>query len=544
MKSDVDSSRHAGKRGLSILAAILTVAIAGALFFIQLGAYALWDDEAMDALSARGVVETGDVTAKLGDNIVAYRNGLLLVDMRHQGMPPLPAYLVAASFRIFGESAWSARLPFALCGLGFFALISWGALQLRLSLVAQILLSLGLIGNVSLLLYFRNCHYYGLGIFLSTVITYLYLYRLSTRSGQLGIAVLLGLLMTANPSWFVTLSACLFFDYIFWHRRNRLLGVQDLLRIFLPQVAFGILMLWRFNPLGTELGGYLGKNSILDRLLLYYWNWRDLNSCEFIAGVVLVVAVCGLPVWRNPWIVRVLAALFVYISSITVLSTQIVSDTSVADVRYMAGCILLCIVLGVMVILELTRSRRWLAIPLGLILFGTNLLHGGPFQNVGFRSTIFAFIGELAGLPSEPYSAAAAWINDNMKKGQSLWVLPQHMMYPLLFHAPDPVYAWQLAADNKSSQFLDLDDIHFQARSAPDYIMVFGPIVQQIVENLRSWEGQGIRYRQKETLDVFWKDLYRPELFWRRFSPVENYNKDFEAIQIFERFSPPPSGIK
>jgi hypothetical protein len=525
----------------SSLAACLVMIILGSvLIFAQLGTYALWDDEAMDALSARGVTQTGDVTAMLGDNIVAYRNGLLLVNLRHQGMPPLPAYLVAVSFLTFGESAWSARLPFALSGFAFLLLAGWWSLRLRLPPTTQWLLTMGILGNVSLMLYFRNCHYYGLGIFFNTAIVYLYLFHLRTRAGQLGIAILAGLFMTANPSWFVTLSFCLFIDYLVWRRREYILKLSDLVTIFLPQFFFGLLMLWKFNPLGTNLGGYLGKNTPLDRVKLFWWNWRDLNACEFIPVILLIIALFGLPYWKNRWILRSLTALFLYVCVVTVVSTQIIPETSVADIRYVAGSLPLCVALAVMVILELSRGINWLALVLGAVTFGTNLLHGGPFLGQGLRSTILAFRGELIRPNPEPFTAASQWLRENVRKGESVWVIPEYMTYPMLFHAPKAVYAWQLEANNTSPQFKNLPPIHFQGRQPPDYILVFGPPVQPISNMVEQWSQQNqVRYERVARIDTFWKDLYRPELFWRRFEPTTEFHPDYEAIYVFKRTAPP-----
>jgi hypothetical protein len=526
-------------RGTNLIVAVTMILLGSLLIFSRLGHYSLWDDEAMDALSARGITNTGDVSALLGENIVAYRNGLLLVNLRHQGMPPLPAYAVAASFTLFGESAWAARLPFALSGLAFLTLVAWWSLRQRISLTAQLLLALAVLGNVSLLLYFRNCHYYGFGIFFITALSYLYLYHLQSRLGQLSMAFLAGLLMTSNPSWFVTFSFCLFVDYLIWHRKKHTLSSKDLAYLFLPQVAFGLLMVWRFNPLGTNLGGYLAKNTIFDRLTLFWWNWRDLNVCEFIPVTILVIAVIGLPFWKNNWIPRTLIALFLFVCCVTILSTQILSDTSVADVRYMAGAIPLCIALSVMVILELTRNSTWLAIPVGLTVFGTNVFNGGPFLESGVRSTIFSFAGELLNPPPEPYTAATRWIKENVKNGQSIWVLPEYMAYPLLFHAPDPIYAWQLAPNNIQPQFARLKSIHFQGRQPPDFIIVFGPMIHHVQPLIESWKNHNVRYAQTALLDVFWKDLYRPELFWRTFKPISGYDKKSQAIYIFQRTTPP-----
>ncbi len=46
---------------------------------------------------------------------------------------------------------------------------------------------------------------------------------------------------------------------------------------------------------------------------------------------------------------------------------------------------------------------------------------------------------------------------------------------------------------------------------------------------------RGWRYEHAATLNTFWKDLYRPELFWRTFRPVGRFDPDWEAIQIFRR---------
>ena len=65
---------------------ILGAAVLGtALLFAGIGSHALWDDEAMDALNARAILESGDTVAHVGHNLVAYREGLLLVNGRQQG---------------------------------------------------------------------------------------------------------------------------------------------------------------------------------------------------------------------------------------------------------------------------------------------------------------------------------------------------------------------------------------------------------------------------------------------------------------------------
>ena len=100
------------KRAIA-LGVFLTAAI---LLFARLGYYALWDDEAVTALIGLGIWRTGDTTAVVGDNVLGYDNGSLLVGLRERHRPPLGFYLAAPSLGLLGSTAWAARLPFALCG--------------------------------------------------------------------------------------------------------------------------------------------------------------------------------------------------------------------------------------------------------------------------------------------------------------------------------------------------------------------------------------------------------------------------------------------
>lgn len=165
------------------------------------------------------------------------------------------------------------------------------------------------------------------------------------------------------------------------------------------------------------------------------------------------------------------------------------------------------------------------------------MLHGGPLLARGFHSTIAQYLGELAAPPGDPYTATARWINQHVHDKESVWVVPDYMAYPLMFHAPRAVYAWQLAQNNSDPQFAGLPAVHFQGRVPPDYIIAFGPVVQQIVPLISEWRG--VRYELAATINHFWKDLHRPELVWRTFTPITGYNEQLEAIYIIKRTEPP-----
>lgn len=510
----------------------LTLLLSSVLLFARLGHYALWDDEAMDALSARGVLQTGDTTAIIGNNIVGYRDGLLLHNLRHEGMPPFTAYAAAISMKVLGETAFAARFPMAVFGLACVILMLLWVWIKRPSFTVALIFAIALICNVSFFLYFRQCHYYAAAMFFYVAITFIYLNWHGNKSRLALMGVSSALLMAANPSFFVAIYVCLLVDYLVWQRKLSPVNTSDVAVLLFPQLIMGIILLCWWNPLRTPAGSYLVSNSIDQRITLFLWNWRDLNQAEMIAGLILIAAPFVAFIFKDTWLKRALLALFVYVSVITILSTQIMSNASVADIRYLSAILPLCIAIEALTLRKLAAKVGWLIIPVAIVAFGTNLLNGGPFVHAKIHSTVAKFTGELIHPPSDPFTVTSLWINENTRRNESILVFPSYMTYPLMFHAPTAIYAWQLKWP-PMSQFKGLPLIHFQGQIPPDYVMIFGPMIKQIGPFLEKWDRA--RYAKIAVIDHYWKDLHRPELFWRSFTSVQNYDRDTEAIYIFKR---------
>jgi len=543
-QTDLYRSELPGNRWNSLLLYGVTVAILGFLLFFRLGHYALWDDEAIDAFSGTSIIQSGDTRAMVGQNILGYRSGLLLNKLRVEGEPPFSAYASACSMFLFGKTAIGARLPMAMFGFATVLLLLWWTWKLRLSFLTTLVFCIALLGSTSLFLFSRQCHYYGPSIFFFTAITYLCL----NWNGSKAMLVLMGicsaLLMSANYSYLVILYGCLFLDYMIWQRRVRNFNTLDLVLIFLPQLAMGLILMFWWNPFHTHMGERLAHDTVTERLQLFVWHFRDLNRCEFYSPLLILAALFYAFFKNNLLLRRLLFWLLAFFVGMTVLSTQSVKETSVSDIRYFAPIIPLFIAIEVVVLLAVSRKKTWLAITLAIVIFGTNILNGGGFTGE-YRSTISSFIGELINPPPEPYSPAANWISNNVPKGSSVWVLPDYMNYPLMFHAPNAVYAWQLNPEQRNEkQFRDLPLIHFKGVTLPDYIIVFGPTVTQIRGLLEQWTQQGIQYEQIYTINTFWKDLYRPELFWRTFKPITGYDPETQAIYIFKHLISTPTSQK
>jgi hypothetical protein len=173
-----------------------------------------------------------------------------------------------------------------------------------------------------------------------------------------------------------------------------------------------------------------------------------------------------------------------------------------------------------------------LALLLGGLAFGTNALHLDYLAGGGLRSTVCDFIGELRDPPGDPYTVAAAWINAHVGPGETICVSPPYMNYPLMFHAPGPLYAWQLPRGTED-RYPGLDPIHFRGTVAPEYFLGFGPFAEDVTRLTRF--DPSFRYQKVATLDFFWENKFRPELMWRTFKPITDYAKDRDAIYVFQR---------
>lgn len=528
-----------GKQVIRVVLAALFLMASGIMLFTKLGNYSLWDDETMVTLAARGILDSGDTTAMHGENLVAFREGIVLRGLADRSTPPLSSYVAAASMGVLGFSPVAARIPFALMGFGLMSMVAILLLRSNFSATTLGVCFIAILGNTSLMLFLRQCRYYAPVILLSTAIVLLYIRWKKSRIQLAVISVLCVLLFTANYMNCAALMVCLAADYLLVKRKSAALRFMEICMcalIIIPP-CFLIAMVW--NPFGTKFGNYAQANDLMDRLVLFLWNLRDMNRAEYFVGGLLLASVPIAWIKKDPWIIRGVFLVLLYTLIISFVSPQIIKQASLADIRYLAPLIPAGVAIGVRTLLLLFANHQGFAVAFAIPVFLTNILNGGVFTNEGVRSVPLEFCGELLSPPEEPYTPAAKWINQNVPKGASIWVLPDYMTYPLMFHAPDAVYAWQLRPDQKKEeQFKDLPDIHFQGLVSPDYIVVFGPSVIQIRELLQRWKSMGVQYDEIYRINAFWKDLYRPELFWRTFKPITGFDPETQAIYIFKHIQP------
>ncbi len=517
--------------------------IAAWMLFAGLGHYALWDDESYGALMAKSILATGDTKAQIGHNLLAYRDGLVLHNLRTEGEAPFVPYLVAPFLAVFGETAFAARLPLALLGFGTVTLMLWWVWTVRAGAVSTGVFALALLGNTSFYLYSRNCRYYAVTMACFTLVAWLHLHRKGRwwepwAMGATGAALLL-----SHYTLFICLCACLLVDTLFWERNRRPYPWRELAQAAVLPFLAGLAVIAWWNPLRTGIGKRLVVDSLLQKLTLFGWHWRDMDRSEMLVAPVLAAAVVLACFPRFRWLRRGVVALFVYSVVLTALSIQTVTDTTLSDIRYFAGALPLIIAIQAYTVAQGAGVLGWRNVGILVLagaLFLTNLANGIGWPMKHYRSTPVAFANEVKGNFDEPYTALAEWINTHVKEGQTINIQPLYMAYPLMYHAPHALYAWQISP-KKRAQFPELGDIHFSGNIPPDFFIINAPSVGKLIENLERW--QRATYRVRAILPIYWRDHYRPEVFVRTFIPIPVQDPKLLGIYIFERVTgpqPPP----
>lgn len=143
-------------------------ALSGTLLLANLGNQVLWQDEAQTALLARTILEHGIPLGTDGTNSFSQELGAEYgPDGVWRWHTWLSFYAVAASFAVFGQTTFAARLPFALAGIGC-VLLGWAlARELWRDRVAAAATGLLLSLSVPFLILARQCRWYALAAFLA-----------------------------------------------------------------------------------------------------------------------------------------------------------------------------------------------------------------------------------------------------------------------------------------------------------------------------------------------------------------------------------------
>lgn len=242
-----------------IVAGLLIVA--SVLLLANLGNIYLWQDEAQTALIAKTILTHGVPVGYNGTNHFSQdfgaECGKNYLWLWH---PWFPFYLIAGFFAAFGVSSFTARLPFALMGIGtviltyYFGRALWGSR--RIAVLAAVLLLL----CVPFLILARQCRYYSPAMLFSVAGLCSYVLMLRGRKGAPTAFVLSAVLLFQTHYVFCAglIATALLHARLFHRDRTRILLAASGVVL-----AAGIPWMILFSRMGYVSQHYAGPLSRL-----------------------------------------------------------------------------------------------------------------------------------------------------------------------------------------------------------------------------------------------------------------------------------------
>ncbi|MFA9392489.1 MAG: ArnT family glycosyltransferase [Prolixibacteraceae bacterium] len=521
---------------------LLLFFVYGYLLFKNLSHYPFWDDEANTALYARNLLQSGELNAFDGRNLLGYSNGIELnADLNNIIIPPFQYYITAISFSVFGENNFTARLPFALMGLlsfAFFFLIQRELFKNKgLILINMIIFT----ANVAFILYMRQCRYYA-----PTALFFL-----------VNIYLLLRYFKSSN--YFYLLAYFLSSFLLFISQYNAALAI-----LFVLAISYGYAEQWKLKKrkvlafiltnsmLLLAIGAFLYLNNPFENASAYssqgfnlpykfYVFYRGLLSFDRFAILSFPLVIFFFYFQRkqkNPDLKGISNLLLFFLLNLFVFSFFSVKFAA----RYIIYLFPVAFMIEGYVIKGIwrwpTKYARYIASGFLIVLILSSALFVSTEKeaelellNIKVNSPLLAYVDEIHSEHPTNYSKLIDFLNSKTARNQKVAIFPVFMSCPLIYYTGNQyLFINQIGREKKIKK--KLPEYVFNNSTDPDYLIICGPDIknkQQILQQFHSM------YEFAELIDFYYKDTTRPEFNWRHFDVYESYDPQTEAIYIFTK---------
>ncbi len=424
------------------LLAVLGVGTALSLTGLDNGC--LWQDEAETAVLGKGILTYGYPRAF--DGVNRLNPGLSLQEgyawTYHSW---LPMYLAAASFFLGGATTTSARLPFALLGVGCLWLTYLAARRLTGSRGTALLTGLFLMTCVPFLLHMRQCRYYAPAVFFTLLTVIAYLRFLKGRPFSFpALALSLLFLFHADHGVFAPIILGLILHALF-SRPGPRRGYRFAAAIL---VVLALTVPWAVYLEGLQHHGHWGWERLRHHAQFYF---RQINKYLVPILFWLLVAAAARPSLKGLWDPRESTLRQGMGVSASLLGTGLVFLVLFPDqrhFRYLLFLVPFMLLVQSVALSRLFRTKPMAAAALTLLLIGTDLLHHSGLSfalaqipgvrvklstpNVRPRSLLLEFLGELSHPYRGPMDGVVELLLNQAQAGQTLKI--PYEDHPILFY--------------------------------------------------------------------------------------------------------------
>jgi 4-amino-4-deoxy-L-arabinose transferase-like glycosyltransferase len=267
--------------------ALLALA-AFALLLTNLSSGYLWEDEGDTAVLASNILKFGVPKAWDGVTFIDSDKGARLNDQLVMVSHPwLQYYVTAASFAVFGENNFAARVPFAFAGWLTILVVYLFIYSLTAERWAGFCASALLAGSVQFLLYCRQCRYYALSMLFGSLLVWVFFWVRSVR-GWVVIALLGILLFHSHPFGIVPVGVLALLSLVhpqFTVQRRCFYFAGPVIVVFtLPWIALAHRGYGENSKLVTSVAQFFG------RLIQYQ---IECASVTPLIGIAILGLICG-----------------------------------------------------------------------------------------------------------------------------------------------------------------------------------------------------------------------------------------------------------
>ena len=273
----------------------MTVALVGlALVWAELGKDYLWADEGDTAVLAANITKCGLPKAWDGVTFIDSDKGARLNhDLVMVTSPWLQYCVAAASFVVFGEQTFWARLPFAIAGWLTVLFAYCMVLEATANRWAAFSAGAILVGSIQFLLYCRQCRYYTLCMLLALWLIWIFLKMKATRH-CIFFALTAILLFHAHPIGSIPIVALGVLTIVYRpfaaQRRWFWTAAPAIIALTLPWVFLG------GSGYSESMGSVQSIPQFIGRIVQYL---IECASVTPLVGVAVIALLCGIQRYRG-----------------------------------------------------------------------------------------------------------------------------------------------------------------------------------------------------------------------------------------------------
>jgi hypothetical protein len=515
-----------------------------------------WDDEADTGIIAKNFLLTGRLTGWDGRNLYAYRDGGALDENLRTRNAPLDILVCAASFKLFGISTWSGRIPFVLIGLlslWIFMLIIKNDFGEDNWLWFYMMTVWAL--SVIFLLNIRQCRYYAPSLLFGLLSYYAWRQCLTSHRAHYFFLLSLSSILAfyTNPMLCAAFVMALGVVHLIFYRNA--FSLREWKIMFLAISLFIILTapyaiyyrIWEIPASTQNIPTHLFQHH----LFLIYWNLRDLNQMTAIPWMVFIGLIYLYLRYRKTEPPLKTALEWATLSFLNMFFISLIGPMSIyneilVDLRFLIISIPFLLGLVGLFLWYVHRSRRWAAGILFAVILCTNLLTWTPTR-WNFRWLLPAYLYEIHHDYPTPWSAAVDFLERNAKQDDLVMCIPDEYTYPVMFYTGNKI---KFCCSLDSQAYLPLTTIKklnaplLLDENFPDWIILFGgqPFIfptRIFLSRVHKENGINVQYSYilNKTLNIYWGDTSRPELPQHSFVPNTDFNPNIEAIYVLKKTS-------